>query len=53
MTVAGASFSEGIAISAIVTGLTPGTAYWFDLTLATGSGNTVSLNSLDFNAFEL
>jgi hypothetical protein len=41
------SFTQG----GIITGLTPGTAYWFDLSLAVGAG-TGTLSSLSFNAME-
>lgn len=32
---------------AVVTGLTKGTAYWFDLSLSTGSGSTVSITAIN------
>jgi hypothetical protein len=39
--------------SGIITGLTPGTAYWFDLNVAASGGNTGGVQTLSCNAFEL
>lgn len=45
--------SCAFANGGIITGLTPGTAYWFDLTLATANASaTQSLTTISFNAFE-
>lgn len=52
ITVPVASGAVGGSLRAIITGLSKGTAYWFDLTLWTGSGSTVSLRSIDFVARE-
>jgi hypothetical protein len=38
-------------LTAIITGLTPGTAYWFDLTLVTTAG-TATLSNVSCNAME-
>lgn len=35
-----------------ITGLTPGTAYWFDIAVVNGSGGTVNLTNVDCDAFE-
>lgn len=40
------------AASGIATSLTPGTAYWFDVSLGTGGAGTSSILSLSCNAFE-
>lgn len=40
-----------MANGGIITGLTPGTAYWFDLSLAASSG-TATFGALSCNAFE-
>ena len=39
--------------SVVVTGLTPGTAYWFDLALAVITGGTASVTGVWCSAFEL
>jgi hypothetical protein len=43
-----ASFSQ----NALVSGLTPGTSYWFDLSLH-ANGGTASLTNIQFSAFSL
>lgn len=41
-------------LSAIITGLTPGTTYWFDLRLQNeGASGTVSIDDVSFSAFEI
>jgi hypothetical protein len=37
----------------IITGLTPGTAYWFDIQLAVFTAGTVGLQNLSFEAMEI
>lgn len=39
--------------TALITGLTPGTAYWFDIYLAVFTAGTVGLNSLTFGAHDV
>ncbi|WP_426418467.1 hypothetical protein [Bradyrhizobium genosp. A] len=46
-----AAFILPTFVSAIITGLTPGTAYWFDLSL-TVTGGTGTVNSVSGNAME-
>jgi hypothetical protein len=38
-------------MSIIVTGLTPGTAYWFDLAVNAGAG-TATFSAINFEAME-
>jgi hypothetical protein len=45
--IAVAGANEPASLNGIVTGLTRGTAYWFDLALSTGSGSTVSVQALN------
>jgi hypothetical protein len=40
-------------MSNIITGLTPGTAYWFDINLAYGGASTASLANVACEAKEL
>lgn len=55
-TIAGAgttSLSSMFKGGGLVTGLTPGTAYWFDLALSTSNAaNTAGVNILSFDGFE-
>jgi hypothetical protein len=46
-----ASTFAAFTLDAIVSGLTPGTAYWFDLALTANLG-TASIASVTFTAFE-
>jgi len=48
---AAASPASGFSQEAIITGLSAGTAYWFDLGLAAGSG-TAALSSITCTAME-
>jgi hypothetical protein len=48
---ASAGFHYPVTNGGIVTGLTPGTAYWFDLNQST-TGGTVTLIDLSCNAME-
>jgi hypothetical protein len=41
------------SITALVTGLTPGTAYWIDVSLARIAGGTATISSVAISAFEL
>lgn len=43
---ASASQPEGITLVAVVTGLTVGTAYWFDVILKAVTGGTASISSI-------
>lgn len=52
VTCATAGGSTPFPMSIIVTGLTPGTAYWFDIALNAGSG-TASISALNFEAMEV
>ena len=45
--------SVPISMSNIITGLTPGTAYWFDINLAYGGASTASLANVACEAKEL
>lgn len=48
-----ATASNQVAVSSVITGLTVSTAYWLDLSLATGSnGNIASLANVTCSAFE-
>lgn len=48
-----ASFNSPFTNGGIITGLTPGTAYWFDLVVATSNAaNTATVSNLSCNAFE-
>lgn len=48
-----ASLHQGFANGAIITGLTPGTAYWFDLNVATSNASfTAAVVNLSCNAME-
>jgi hypothetical protein len=38
--------------NAVITGLTPGTAYWFDLGLGSNNGQNVSIKNVDCSGFE-
>jgi len=49
LTTNGAPFSK----HAIITGLTPGTAYWFDLQFKAVTGGTASVLNIEFSAQEL
>jgi hypothetical protein len=47
------TISSGFVNGGIITGLTPGTAYWFDLTLATSNASgSQGLTTISCNAFE-
>ncbi len=49
----GANFKETFASGGIITGLTPGAAYWFDVSLASSSSSfTSSVLNLSCSAFE-
>lgn len=50
-TSAAGAYRVPIALSAIITGLTPGTAYWFDLGFS-ASANTGSVENISFSAME-
>ena len=50
-TSASAGYLGPLALSAIITGLTPGTAYWFDL-IQSVNGGTGTLISIAFDGFE-
>ena len=54
-TITGATASTGypFAISGIASGLTPGTAYWFDTNLAALTGGTATVQNLTCSALEL
>lgn len=52
-TAVAAAHSNGFCIGGILTGLTPGTQYWFDLTYQTVTGGTASLTGLTVEAFEM
>jgi hypothetical protein len=41
-TVGSANFDVPFNIGGLVTGLTPGTAYWFDFSISTGAGTIVA-----------
>jgi hypothetical protein len=47
-----ANYATPFPISGVITGLTPGTAYWFDLNLGVNSG-TGTVNGVSCNAFEV
>lgn len=47
----GASFAVPFKAGGIITGLTPGTAYWFDMSLAAG-GNTAGVTTVSCDAME-
>lgn len=47
----GASLQATAVIGGIITGLTPGTAYWFDVALS-AQANTSSIQAIDCNAME-
>jgi hypothetical protein len=51
-TVAANGGSQSTAVGGIATGLTPGTAYWFDPSLASSTG-TATLTGIDCSAFEI
>jgi len=50
--VSNANVSFPASISGVITGLTPGTAYWFDLALHAIVGGTASVFGLDCEGFE-
>ena len=52
-TSATAAARVGFAISSVITGLTPATAYWFDLSVANVTGGAASLKDIDFIAMEI
>lgn len=48
----GATYQTGFSATRIVTGLTPGTTYWFDISVNV-SANTGSIGSITFSAMEI
>jgi hypothetical protein len=50
---AGAGIAQAFSMTAIASGLTPGTAIWFDIDLAAVTTGTVSLTGLTCSAVEL
>jgi hypothetical protein len=46
------NFAAPLANGGIVTGLTPGVAYWLDLTLSSGGGGVSTLSNVSCNAME-
>ena len=48
-----AAGKQGFALSCLLTGLTVGVAYWFDIALLAVTGGTASIYSLDFVIIEL
>lgn len=49
----GTNLSSWVTISAIITGLTPGTQYWFDIALSTSTAaQTASANNVGANGYE-
>lgn len=51
--VVGAADSVPFALQALVTTLTPGTAYWIDVDLAAVTAGTASINNVQITAFEI
>ena len=51
-TIPAANYCVPFCLPCIAVGLTPGTVYWFDLLLSTGSGNVISLQGVNFSGFE-
>ncbi|MET4804597.1 hypothetical protein [Bradyrhizobium sp. LB11.1] len=49
-TVGGAGYNVPFKNGAIISGLTQGTTYWFDLVVSTGSGLVITLPNLQFKA---
>lgn len=47
----GASFQANAVVGGIITGLTPGTAYWFDVALS-AQANTSTIQAIDCHAME-
>jgi hypothetical protein len=47
------SYTSPFSITAVITGLTPGTAYWIDLTLAAVTGGTASVANVGVSAIEV
>ena len=43
----------GFAFTDIVTGLTPGTAYWFDVAVSSGNANSVTVTQISMTIMEL
>ena len=52
-TAVAANHGGGFSLGGIVTGLTPGTTYWFDLSQESVTGGTTSLTGLTVEAFEM
>ena len=52
-TIAGANFQTPFYIQAVISGLTPATNYWIDLSLSTGSGSVVSVTNVDCFLLEM
>lgn len=48
-----AGLYQPVNVGGIITGLTPGTAYWFDLSIFTNAGITASPANIELTAFEL
>lgn len=48
-----ANQGAGFSISAVVTGLTAGTPYWFDLSLKAVTGGTASVSGVTFTVIEM
>ena len=48
-----AADTVGFAVQAIVTGLTPSTAYWIDLGVAAPGGATSKVENLSISAYEI
>jgi hypothetical protein len=51
-TTANVGYPVPISTGGIITGLTPGTAYWFDVVLAGNSTTTNTVTSISFNVME-
>ncbi|NNM21996.1 MAG: hypothetical protein HKO54_00465 [Flavobacteriaceae bacterium] len=49
----GSQIKYPFSTNAIITGLTPGTAYWMDLGTTNSGGNTVNINNVSISAIEL
>ncbi len=46
-------YSMGWSLQGVITGLTPATAYWFDIALAPTTGGTATIKDIDCSIFEV